>query len=621
MPFAATNDTSRATSGPPSLSLSLRLFVRVTPAPLVPRKLVPRNWPLETGSPEAPCPRTHCVRESLGRNHPNSGLAVIDPMTHRPRSGTQVSAWILGCVCATVALFAISLWLGQSLPFDDAYISFRYADNFRVGDGLVFNPGERVEGFSNPLFVVLLVIGRTAGLSYLLSAQLISLVSMVLVLLVCSAWARELAREHVVTAAPLQGGLKAGFGAEPAPLAATAWVVLHPSSQLYLTSGMETWLFVALVIGFAFTLRRRVQTPARALIVGVFATLLAVTRPEGLAAVAVGGVVVAWDLWLAKERWRWRVLAAFAALPIVVLGSLLTVRLGYYGLPLPNTYYAKLGSTGFHRWSRGLEYVAREAVWLAPPLLLLGVTFEKIGRPVVALLGVVVVSIGFSVYSGGDWMPGSRFLLPAMVALAPLVGVGSLWLWRSLFGRRESERRGIWPGVVAVVGLLLLLGHLLQAQMETVRLERREADWIRVFGGVARQLASEDKDLEVATGGIGIVAFEGDLRVLDVFGLTEPAIARDGRWAPRGTSGHQSYNGDFVWSRRPDVLLPHSVVTDAPLDETSFITTVTTAPEPNRFWMQEMVARPEFSTLYQYRVFEPLPGRFVGGFEIASARR
>jgi hypothetical protein len=39
---------------------------------------------------------------------------------------------------------------------DDAFISFRYARNLVRGAGLVFNPGERVEGYTNFLWTVLL---------------------------------------------------------------------------------------------------------------------------------------------------------------------------------------------------------------------------------------------------------------------------------------------------------------------------------------------------------------------------------------------------------------------------------------------------------------------------------
>src|SRR5262245_30182050 len=37
---------------------------------------------------------------------------------------------------------------------DDAFISFRYVRNLVTGHGLVFNVGERVEGYSNFLWVI-----------------------------------------------------------------------------------------------------------------------------------------------------------------------------------------------------------------------------------------------------------------------------------------------------------------------------------------------------------------------------------------------------------------------------------------------------------------------------------
>src|SRR4051812_8768436 len=43
-----------------------------------------------------------------------------------------------------------------SFTIDDAYISFRYARNFAHGDGLVYNLGERVEGYTNFLWTVIL---------------------------------------------------------------------------------------------------------------------------------------------------------------------------------------------------------------------------------------------------------------------------------------------------------------------------------------------------------------------------------------------------------------------------------------------------------------------------------
>ena len=69
-------------------------------------------------------------------------------------------------ICA-IAGSAVILLLHSIFYFhytsDDAYISYRYARNLSDGLGLVWNPGEHVEGYSNFLWVVLLALLHLAG--------------------------------------------------------------------------------------------------------------------------------------------------------------------------------------------------------------------------------------------------------------------------------------------------------------------------------------------------------------------------------------------------------------------------------------------------------------------------
>ena len=58
---------------------------------------------------------------------------------------------------------------------DDMFIFLRYAENFARGEGLVFNPGERVEGFSSPLWVLLLTPGALLGINLVTWSKLLSL--------------------------------------------------------------------------------------------------------------------------------------------------------------------------------------------------------------------------------------------------------------------------------------------------------------------------------------------------------------------------------------------------------------------------------------------------------------
>ena len=84
--------------------------------------------------------------------------------SHGTLQSLRSHPWLTLALLGTLAL---AFWHARVYQFltDDAYISFRYADNFARGDGLVFNPGgERVEGYTNFLWVLLLAGGRLAGI-------------------------------------------------------------------------------------------------------------------------------------------------------------------------------------------------------------------------------------------------------------------------------------------------------------------------------------------------------------------------------------------------------------------------------------------------------------------------
>ena len=65
-----------------------------------------------------------------------------------------------------IAAFLLLLAIGYAvffhftvpvLPYDDAFITFRYANNALQGNGPVYNPGERVFGSSSPLYCLWLI--------------------------------------------------------------------------------------------------------------------------------------------------------------------------------------------------------------------------------------------------------------------------------------------------------------------------------------------------------------------------------------------------------------------------------------------------------------------------------
>lgn len=80
-----------------------------------------------------------------------------------------------------ILFFVIVIFVAQCLYLnfsqDDAFISYRYVQNFIQGNGLVFNSGERVEGYTNFLWIMILSIFTKLGFNIILISKILGVVS------------------------------------------------------------------------------------------------------------------------------------------------------------------------------------------------------------------------------------------------------------------------------------------------------------------------------------------------------------------------------------------------------------------------------------------------------------
>jgi hypothetical protein len=170
---------------------------------------------------------------------------------------------ILSLVIAGL-LLAILVIHFYDFTVDDAFITFRYARNFAAGDGLVFNIGERVEGYTNFLWLILLSLFIKFGLDPVVAAKMLGIIFAFLAILMLWSISRILLRDR-----PWLKNI---------PLLLLA---ASPSYAIYAVSGLETMLFCFLLL-LAFRLFiyeeaniNRIQISWAALF------LLTLTRPEG----------------------------------------------------------------------------------------------------------------------------------------------------------------------------------------------------------------------------------------------------------------------------------------------------------------------------------------------------
>ena len=87
---------------------------------------------------------------------------------------------ILLLLCIVGAFHSI---MYSSDIIDDAYITFRYANNLAAGNGLTYNPPEQLEGYTNFLLVVILALGVKVGISPPLLSQLLGISSFLILIL------------------------------------------------------------------------------------------------------------------------------------------------------------------------------------------------------------------------------------------------------------------------------------------------------------------------------------------------------------------------------------------------------------------------------------------------------
>jgi len=471
---------------------------------------------------------------------------------------SQGSAWQRHWPLTVIALAAS--WHATRYDFfcDDAFIALRYAQNLSQHHELSYNLGQRVEGFTSPLWVLLISAAGSLGMQLVGATRVLGF-----------------------GAALLTFGALRQFWDELEPKAPR--LVLAPAAALAMSApfaawtlgGLETPLFVAL---FTLTLAliardARKRDLRSSLQAGLSAALCVLCRPEGATLIVIGSVVVCLPPPIFSER-RWRRLLAWFAPNALLVGGYELFRLGYYGYPLPNTFYVKTSGEGL--WQRGSSYLGfagGEFGWALVGACLLSVSYLLIwGYPlrgqarfhsgrVLALCTAVAATVQLLYVAriGGDFLDLYRFLTPLLPAAFCLLTCAA----RVLFAALQGPLRFGVPGVAAC----LLVAHG-QSQLAMARRATRIAEssraalrleplgWTRLYAlrwqGIGRWLARvRTPGDSTAVGAAGALPFYSELPNLDLFGLNDLEIARHGRIIGN-RPGHQRFaNMDYLFAQKP----------------------------------------------------------------------
>lgn len=443
----------------------------------------------------------------------------------------RAGSWRAGAavVLGGTALIVVhALYYGQWVV-DDAAITFSYARNLADGHGLVLQPGAApVEGYSNPAWLALFVVGKLLGLfdrgsilgtpDYVVYPKVLATVCCAGILAGFFLAAREVSRHPAILT-----------------LAAGASLALIPSFVIWCYSGLENPLYALLAVWLAVTMLRAVRhgtlwSAKVAVTAGLLAAVAGLTRPDGLIYVASYPLVVAIFTRRSSIRESVRSILVSGVAFAVPYGGYLILRYALFHRLIANTALAKAQSIpslgDLNRLGGLVQYVSPLTVAVFGACVVASLaTSARLRQPLVAVL--VPLGLGLLAYCvlNPDWMAQYRFATPvwALGTLAGWLGVDGVLSARGKIGIRAA----------VAGGLIVALAMSAEGWRQDARAFRasptipmcyvadRYGRVINGYGDILR-LPSASTVLLPDIGGTALVS---QYRIMDLAGLADARIA------------------------------------------------------------------------------------------------
>jgi hypothetical protein len=439
------------------------------------------------------------------------------------------------------------LWKAREVfPFieDDSLISLRYAERLLSGSGLTWTDGEKVEGYSNLLWILLSAALGALGMDLITAVRVLGLGCFVLTF------------AGITLLHPPRGR----GGPLPALLANT-YLALSGPAIVWSIAGLEQPLVIAL---FAIAASRigplldadsgHTAAPDARRLAGASLplALLVLTRPDAPLFVAIfTAALYLGSFGKTTHSVAVRRSAQLAALPALTWLGQMGFRLLYYRDWLPNPAYIKVHVTTA-RVGSGVDYVV-DGVLVMWPLVALGAAGALVSlltgkrrRYALLLVVLTIAWTGYVALIGGDHFPAHRHLLVTLVALCSLMALG-------------IERAFVAGRGYAAAAVVLSLAPLqqfvaLQARDPLVKvaiIARWQWDG-QVVGELFGHGFARQRPLWAVTAA-GCLPYFSRLPALDMLGLNDRHIAHMPAVAGYPLA-HDHGDGRYVLQRKPDLI-------------------------------------------------------------------
>jgi arabinofuranosyltransferase len=404
---------------------------------------------------------------------------------------------------------------------DDQMISMRYAYNLVDGTGLVWNAHERVEGYSNFLWTIVMAGAHLLPVPTAKMAVVIKGLELVLACLVLYASLRVVRRLWP------QHALRISWWLLPI-------LALSIDLTMWASLGFETTLLSAL---FLLALGSLLERPALRSGAVLLMALLPIVRADAI----IWWSVLALVAMMGATRHKRTVgLLCLSLLP--ALGHL-AFRWHYYGDLVPNTYYLRVDGVDQRLW-RGVVYAGRFASHYCLALLACAWLLRRSGGAARRIALGLSLPFSYAVWVGGDMFAYSRYFAPAL----PLVLGGAIAAMH--LQSRPWLRK--WGCPAIALTLLLQVGVVTPLRLRMLSGFNGEP----YKGVVAGVLIGRHTPPEasIAAISVGCVGYFGQRITIDLLGKTDKAVAKLPA-IPGQSLGLNKFDFNFSFAKHPDVVV------------------------------------------------------------------
>jgi hypothetical protein len=420
---------------------------------------------------------------------------------------------------------------------EDTYIALRYVKNYINSGEWVFNSFDRVEGYSDFFWLILIAfVHKVTNIDIPLVARSCGLFFTILSVLYTYYLTRKISNN------------------EFASYMAAIILAINGSFSCYALSGLENPLFSFLLISII-----HVCFIGLWWLCGLLVALLFMTRPEGIV------IYLPLFLFILEQQGSFKSkIITYVKLilsSMIILLPWLIWKYNFYGYLIPNSLAAKLGMDPWHQLKIGIKYTlnflyTNQIIVLIFSFIIslsyLSINrFKLFSRHFISyrfIVYIIIIYFIFYTYSGGDWMPGYRFYS----SLIPVIAIFLFIIWSQI----EKKYSIIIRYNQLFIFFFISSGYLHiitnQDLFKQVRSWDHQVQGLKEIGKWFHKTLPANT--VVATFPNGAFSYYNELPTLDVAGLTDNMTGRFGIKEKFGKPGHISTNWPYIINKRPYII-------------------------------------------------------------------